>query len=161
MVLALCGMYGEVGNEKKFIAEFKSRLRDCFCQEWFSHLDNSTHFQLYSCFKTCLEREKYVNWIHASNYLKTLARFRLGVSEINAHRYRFADQSSKRLCPFCPHSVENEMHVVFNCPVYADLRDKYLTVKRHVPLQLQLVNLFQCATDDIQHRLSKFLFFCH
>ena len=63
------------------------------------------------------------------------------------------------LCPFCPHSVENEMHVVFNCPVYADLRDKYLTVKRHVPLQLQLVNLFQCATDDIQHRLSKFLFF--
>jgi hypothetical protein len=156
-IVWLCG---EVGNEKEFLSMFKLRLRDCFCQEWFSHLENSTHFQLYNCFKTCLEREKYVDSLASNNYLKTLVRFRLGVSEINAHRHRFSAIHNKRFCPFCPLTIEDESHVVFTCPEYADLRNRFnINVKRHVLLRTQLASLFKCTTDDAQHKFSKYLFF--
>jgi len=151
-------LFGGVGNEKQFISDLKLRLRDCFCQEWFSHLENSTHFELYNSFKTCLEREKYVNLMHTSNYSKTLARFRIGVSEINAHRFRFSKQPRKQLCPFCPQAIEDEIHVVFNCPAYTDLRNKLLIISRHVSQRLQLVNLFKCNNYEGQHNFSKFLF---
>ena len=32
-----------------------------------------------------------------------------------------------RVCPFCPNSVEDELHFILQCPTYTILRDKILT----------------------------------
>ena len=38
MVLVMSGCMVAWGNEKMFITKFNNRLRDCFCQRWFSYL---------------------------------------------------------------------------------------------------------------------------
>ena len=57
-------MCGCVGSEM-FITKFKNRLRGCCCQRWFSHLAKSERFDLYSCFKNLLERERYLEVIQS------------------------------------------------------------------------------------------------
>ena len=70
-------MYGCAGNEKMFITKFKNRLRDCCCQRWFSHLAKRERFDLYSCFKNILERERYLEAIQSRVYKTALAHFRM------------------------------------------------------------------------------------
>ena len=71
-------MYGCAGNEKMFITKFKNRLRDCCCQRWFSHFAKRERFDLYSCFKNILERERYLEAIKKNGVYKTaLAHFRM------------------------------------------------------------------------------------
>ena len=59
-------MYGCMGHEKMFITKLKNWLRDCCCQRWFSHLAKREWFDLCSCFKNILEREKYLEVVQSS-----------------------------------------------------------------------------------------------
>ena len=118
-------MYCCVGNEKMFIKTIKNRLRGCYCQRWFCHLAKSERFDLYISFKNVFERKKYLEVIQSRVYKTVLARFRMGVSRINGHRLRFSVAENQRLCPFCVDTIEDECHVLFVCPVYSQLRDKF------------------------------------
>ena len=84
-----------------FITEFENRLRDFCCQGWFSNMAKSERFDLYSCFKNALERERYLEVVQSRVYQTALARFRVGVSGINGHRLRFLVAENQRFCPFC------------------------------------------------------------
>ena len=61
--------------------------------------------------------EVYRNW---------LTQFRVGVSQINLHRHRFPTTTNNTTCPFCANQQETEIRFVFQCPVYPQLRSKYL-----------------------------------
>eukprot|EP00745_Piridium_sociabile_P003355 TRINITY_DN11989_c0_g1_i12.p1 TRINITY_DN11989_c0_g1~~TRINITY_DN11989_c0_g1_i12.p1 ORF type:complete len:194 (-),score=9.72 TRINITY_DN11989_c0_g1_i12:200-781(-) len=113
------------GQEKWFLRQFRTRLRDCFCQKWNGHLLESDRLSLYSSFKSCLEREKYLDVLFCNMYKSALARFRCGVSFINSHRHYYSG-GANRTCPFCPDCLENERHFLFLCPLYSSLRQKYL-----------------------------------
>ena len=52
-------LFGGVGDEKLFLRDFKERLRQNFTQDWFSHLSQSTRFEMYHCFKSVIGREEY------------------------------------------------------------------------------------------------------
>ena len=60
---------------------------------------------------------------HRSAY----AKFRCGVAPIRLEtgRYEGLDESD-RTCFQCPDMVENEQHVLLECPLYNDIRLKYL-----------------------------------
>ena len=134
-------VYGCVGNEKLFITKFNNRLRDCCCQRWFSHLAKSERLHLYSCFKTILERERYLEVIQSRVYKTALTCFRVGVSRINGYRLRFSVAENQRLCPLCVDTLEDECHVLFVCPVYSQLRDKF-----PLPLYRGLQRLTLCLS---------------
>ena len=85
----------------------------------------SERFDLYISFKNVFERKKYLEVIQSRVYKTVLARFRMGVSRINGHRLRFSVAENQRLCPFCVDTIEDECHVLFVCPVYSQLRDKF------------------------------------
>ena len=92
-----------------------------------------------------------------------LAKFRLGVSQINSHRYKFSKDNNLKLCSFCVRQYcEDEYHILFTCPVYEDLRKEYfksiipdsyesnsLTVLRHQ---------FQDFMQYNQYTIAKYLF---
>lgn len=151
-------VYGGVGNERLFLKEFGKRLCDVFCQEWFSHMADSVHYRLYDNMKSCLEREKYISVVEKSNFRKAYARFRVGVSEINTHRHRFAQNANLRHCPFCDGIVEDEIHALFTCPKYQDLRDKYITFDRDLEVQFRLLRLFTTSNTEILRKVSTFIF---
>ena len=50
---------------------------------------SSTRFSIYRQFKHCFEREYYVDVIWINSYRNALAQFKMGVSQINTHKYRY------------------------------------------------------------------------
>ena len=79
-------LFGGVGDENLFLRDFKERSRRDFTQNWFSHLSQSSRFEMYHCFKSAAGREEYLDLIKVDIYRTALARFRLWVSPFNAHR---------------------------------------------------------------------------
>ncbi|KAK7473420.1 hypothetical protein BaRGS_00035347 [Batillaria attramentaria] len=63
------------------------------------------------------------------------------------------------MCPFCLESVEDEIHVLFVCPVYADISLKYLgtVVIDETTLEQQCVSLL-ASEDNGALNLAKFVF---
>jgi len=153
--------FGSVGNENTFITEFKKRLKDVFCQEWFSYFESKCDRRLYSEDKCCLERERYIDIITFNTYRVALARFRIGVSEINFHKFRYASIDEKRNCPFCKNVLEDEVHVMFLCPVYKDIRQKHLSVAESIPYNIQLAKIFSSRNDDVIFNSSRFIYYMY
>ena len=114
------------GNVKPFIKELEERLRSSFCHRWCNHLDTSERLSVYNSYKHCFQRERYVDVLWMEVYRNCLAQFRMGVSQINLHRHRFSTITDNTTCPFCATQQETEIHFVFQCPVYNQLRSKYL-----------------------------------
>ena len=104
-------LFGGVGDEKLFLRDFKERLRQNFTQDCFSHLSQSTRFEMYHCFKSVIGREEYLDLIKVNVYRTALARFRLGMSPFNTHRLCYSLSEANCACPFCPDKVEDEAHV--------------------------------------------------
>ena len=163
-VLCECGfglvwLYGGVTNEKIFLQEFKERLKSNFGQRWLNHLQESNNFTTYHSFKSCVSREPYVDIIRVSVYRTALARFRMGVSPFYAHKYKFAYLDSSRMCPFCQDKVENEIHVVAECPVYDEIRERYLMLDMQSNnIQEQINQMLKTNDESVMVKLAKFLF---
>ena len=112
------------GNVKLFIKELEERLRSSFCHRWCNHLDTSERLSVYNSYKHCFQREGYVDVLWMEVYRNCLAQFRMGVSQINLHRHRFSTTIDNTTCPFCANQQETEIHFVFQCSVYNQLRSK-------------------------------------
>ena len=69
----------------------------------------------------------------------------MGVSLIMTHKLRFV-QDSVTVCPMCEEEEEDEILFILHCPVYHDLRSKYLAPFDCPPN----VNTFQllCSVDE-------------
>ena len=113
------------GNVKFFLKELEDRLHSSFCHSWCNHLDTSERLSVYNSYKHCFERERYVDVLWMEVYKYSLAEFRMGQSQINLHRHRFST-TDHTTCTFCANKQETEIHFVFQCPVYDQLRSKYL-----------------------------------
>lgn len=113
---------GGVGNEKLFLKCFRQRIIDCFLQEWSAKLRDSERYCIYKTFKSSLTRELYFSQLTIIKFRNAFVKFRLGITEINNNK-RYS--SVNKNCPFCGH-LEDELHFLFYCPKYKDLRSKYL-----------------------------------
>lgn len=111
---------------KSFCKGLKQRLVDQFWQNWHSEISLSDRFDFYRTIKNDHNREHYVSNITINKFKKAFARFRLGITDLRNNE-RFLRPFSTRYCNFCyPDIIENEYHFLFECPVYHELRTKYL-----------------------------------
>ena len=86
-----------------------------------------------------------------------LIKFRIGVSEINTHRHKFSKDTMLKQCPFCVrHFLEDEIHVLFYCPLYDNLRAKYL--KDIDPKILNCQISFQSFMKTQWYIIAKYLY---
>ena len=116
-------MYKGVGDTSAFCNIVRERLCDSFKQNWSAKLVNSTNFECYSSFKNVICAELFLYDItFGIHFRNALIRFRLGVSTINCHRYRFYTNRNLFKCPLCNASHEDELHVLFFCEKYEHLR---------------------------------------
>ena len=115
-----------VPNERSFLRNLKLRLQDCYCQEWHSKIGNSDRFIFYSSFKSSFECERYLNFINVKKFRDAFIRFRFGVNELRANKIFVNEHHLKLNCPSCRDHLETEEHFLLRCPLYNDLRSKYL-----------------------------------
>ena len=117
-----------VSNQGLFFREFRQRLIDMNAQEWHGALCASDRFALYSKFKTDLYAENYLDEIRQKGFRDVLIRIRLGISNLKAHKNRYIiNQHVNNQCSVCPDSKDDELHVMFSCPAYADIRPLFFT----------------------------------
>ena len=94
-----------------------------------------------------------------------LTQLRLGVLPINSNMYRYSDCPTKkkkkkkegkkrRRSVFCQNQVENEDHFLLVCPLYTDLRYRFLEQKGIQSLQ----NMLRRKNTKGCRLLSKFIF---
>jgi len=62
-----------------------------------------------------------------SEHIMSMIRFRLGVHHLGVATGRWNNTpKEQRICPRClPHRVEDELHVMFECPWYARVRERF------------------------------------
>lgn len=121
-----------VGDVKRFIVEFKQRLKDCYLQDWNSSLQSHTFYETYSTYTHSLSLRPYIVQLSCINVRKIFSRFRMGMLPLNAHSLRFDNCANSTLntnCPFCKSVKETEFHFLLVCPLYNVLRKRFLPEK--------------------------------
>ena len=129
-----------VGSVNQFLRVFKQRLIDCWRQDWHSCISAKAHlpraedrFRFYSEFKSSLVMSSYLVDIKHVQVRNALIRFRLGVSCLKTHRFRFGPRpisdNNALVCPFCPGTEETELHFMLVCPKYVELRERLIPKK--------------------------------
>ena len=115
-----------VGCERSFVSLFKQRMKDMYIQEWNESITSKDVFQTYKLFKTNFVSEQYFEYIDIRCFRDCLIKLRLGVLPINGSFFkRMFKTDGNFLCEKC-NVPEDEEHVLKNCTLYNDIRQRYL-----------------------------------
>ena len=139
---------------------FRERLIDSFHQDWHYKINNSDRFQIYSSFKVDNSCCTYLYDIRHIGMRDTLIKFRLGVSSLRCHRLRYSASTDTCLlhCPFC-NETETELHFLFICPRYEDLRILYIPKKFYwYPSQFRFSVLMSDSCPKLTKNLACFVY---
>ena len=120
-----------VGDTYSFIRIFKERLKDNLLQEWYSDVNESSKTYYYKSFKCILEMETYLSLDIPTKFIKQFSKFRCSAHNLLVERGRHIGiPYQQRICPFCSlNEIEDEYHFVFICPLYSEIRLRYLPDK--------------------------------
>ena len=149
-----------VGDIKRFITEFKLRLKDCFSQDWHNSLQNHEFYSLYSTYKQTLSLSPFLLSVKNIFIRKTLARFRIGMSPLRFHFLRYSSFNRRNIdCPFCIDCAETEIHFLLVCKKYSDLRYQFIPRKFYrCPSLFKFTLLLACKNDKTTNDLACFIY---
>ena len=148
-------------NLETFHIIFKERVIDVFKQTWFNGVKSKSSLNLFLRFKNDIQFEKYLD-ILPINKRAALSRLRLSSHKLLIETGRYSNrrlERNERKCTFCDmNDLEDEYHFVLVCPLYADLRQKYIKKyfykKRSVH---KFIELMSTKNNSILKNLSKFV----
>jgi len=110
---------------KQFCDAFRERLCSSFYHGWWEHVETSNSMSVYRTFKSVFGQEPYLSILYVDVFRMAMVQFRMGVSQLNVHKNRFSQDISLKLCPFCEDELETEVHFLFECEIYDNVRGKY------------------------------------
>ena len=112
------------------ISVLKERLYDQFKQLWHTKVFESSRLQYYAIFKDnfVTESEKYLHVLNDWKLRTALSRLRVSSHDLQIENGRYHNiPRENRKCVLCNlNQVESEFHFVMVCPLFTDLRRKYL-----------------------------------
>ena len=109
------------------------KMRDRIINNWHQQLHRETairgtganKLRTYRIFKTEYKSEPYLSIIMPWRHKRTLSQFRCGTASLRIETGRYEGLPlNERVCHNCPGIVEDELHVITNCPAYHDLRNE-------------------------------------
>ena len=89
-----------------------------------------------------------------------MTRFRLGISDLSVHRYRYKQHTEQDLlCPLCHDALETEVHFVLCCPALDSLREQLIPVKYYrYPSAFRLILLMSSTQENITKQFTIYLY---
>ena len=117
---------GRVADKSAFLSSFKNRMIGRFRGDWYSKISTSDRFSTYKVFKVTHQKEKYLDSITIKKFRDALIKLWLGICEIGVNKRYHPINTVSQNCPFCRNDLENEYHFLFKCPLYSDIRLKYI-----------------------------------
>jgi len=149
-----------VGYEQRFIHELKDRLICCFMQNWHSDIESKDKYTWYYSFKSQFEPERYLSYITNRWYRECFIRFRLRVCGFQNNRLWFLDGvHGDGLCQVCGKADEDELHFLFYCEAYNDLRQRCTTLSsvRFRPSVIDISRLLASKDDNKVKEIVKYI----
>ena len=140
-------------NNNTFLRSFKQRLVDMFIQEWSGAVRDKDRYEIYRSFKTIFEKEKYISNTDIYCFRVAVSQARFGVLPLNNNLHRYSVLSRQKWT-FCINEIENEHHILFKCPMYADLRRKLIPDSSFRSLKTAL----EARNQSLCRNVSKFIF---
>ena len=92
---------------------------------WKNDLANSPKVISYILYKNTIKLENYMHQIKSTKHRIALARFRLSDHPLMIEKGRYMRpriERSEWKCFLCVNEIENEIHVITQCPLYAQER---------------------------------------
>ena len=95
--------------------------------------DPDNKLRTYALFKIEIGRERYLDEIKNVATRHSMTKFRLSNNLLNIEKLRHTTPKTpkeERYCPFCPTTVEDEVHFLLHCPIYSlprnDMMNKHI-----------------------------------
>lgn len=118
-----------VGNYDVFISFVKQRLTDTFIQNWRARLEQSSRASFYKSFAV-FELQPYLDNVNMYKFCNALSKLRMSSHRLEVESGRWVKPIpipfNERHCFNCS-VLEDEYHFVLVCPLYVDLRKKYIS----------------------------------
>ena len=154
-------LFQDVGHSKIFLLNVRLRLKDQFIQGWNGRLQDSSRARLYKevanfCF------QPYLDLINVRKFRISFTRLRVSAHRLRIETGRWARPYStplqERTCLNC-NVLEDEYHFVIECPLYIDLRIKYVPCYyRRRPNMQKFVELINLTDAPTVRKLSMFIY---
>ena len=109
-------------NEPAFLRSIKQKMIERFQHNWRTKLASSNSFLCIVFFKSYHLAETYVNDVT----IKKVPKLRFGINELGINKRSVPENSPCRDCP-CRGNLEDEPHFLLHCPVYSEIRRKYIS----------------------------------
>ena len=142
-------------------AEIKTRLFDNAMQELLTSINTSPKLDTYSSLKQDTEYVPYLKYINNKKHKFALSRLRLSAHSlaIETGRYNGTPREA-RICIQCNmNKPETEFHFLLVCPLYADIRRKYLAPYYcRWPSVYKFKSLMQSNNKKTLINLSKYVY---
>ena len=143
---------------------FKQRLKDNYIQEWHISTNETSKLNYYCKYKSIFEMEKYLTVVSIRKYTIALSKFRCSSHNLEIERGRRTNvPRNVRYCMFCSEKglthIEDEFHVLLVCPLYEQLRVRYLPHRRPSNLDAFIEILSSKNVTRITE-LSCYIFHC-
>ena len=147
---------GKVADKSAFLSSFKNRMIGRFRGDWYSKISTSDRFSTYKVFKVTHQKEKYLDSKTIKKFRDALIKLRLEIREIGVNKRYHPTNTVSQNCPFCRNTLENEYHVLFKCPLYSDIRLKYIPT---LTGGLSLKSVLTDHTSDNMRNIAMFIFY--
>ena len=119
-------------NPSTFLSKAENNLSKHLKNHQLNLIRTNKKLKFYSIFKNETNHSEFINHIRNPEHRRVASKFRIGNHNLKIETGRFTIPKTPeelRICDHCNlNSVENEMHILFHCDVYNDLR-KTLFIK--------------------------------
>ena len=149
------------GNKNAFLRCFKQRIMDLNNQEMLTKIQGTGMLRVYKNIKTNAGVEAYISKANSVNVRKSLAKLRANGLHINVHvGRRQGVPYEERVCIHCTKLIEDEYHVLFICPLYNNIRSRFIpSYFTFNPSVDKMERLLKAESTWIINNLGKFISF--
>ena len=151
-----------VGDPTVFISLFKQRLIDTNSQNWRSRLEESSRARFYRVIRPEQNFQKYLTVVVPATHRAALARLLCSSHTLNVETGRWKRPLipyERRFCNVCNMKIEDEYHIIFECPLYEDLRKQLIPYHFRVrPSMYKLISLINSNNDKTIKAFAKFVY---
>ena len=150
-----------VSNETIFLNQYIQRVKDQYIQTWRLNCEESRKLNYYKIFKMNFSLESYITKIDVNKFRACLARFRSSSHSLMIEKGRHLNIDKHfRTCIYCETQIEDEYHFVIICPLYAEIRSKYIPFYFiQNPNVHKYAELFSNSSTDVVRQLAMFLYY--
>lgn len=151
-----------VGCCQSFLNLFKQRCKDIAIQEWQASVQLSSKLHTYCKIKVDFGLSCYLSVIDKYYLKNALCKFRISAHSLRIETGRWLHNNrTERICSVCTlNEIEDEFHFMLICPLYNDMRLKYLPQYCFInPTRVKFIAMLQTEQRILLLNLSKYIYF--